>query len=939
MRNVISTLFSMLVLVLAACGGDEQCSPGTDNCSCLPSGGCNTGFACQGGVCAAPVCPVGTEGCSCLDNQCGRTVAGEALSCMDGVCQVPSCPAGQLSCACMNGTGCVTGASCIDGSCRKSSCIAGSEGCECLAGSCNPGLQCRSGVCSSNVGRIGGTCNPDQTCTTNARCDRTKVPSTCVYCDLGTIGCQCSAGNNCEPGLQCVNRHCAGDETVQNRVPPADPKCYTRCQSDVVDANGVLRQCDAEGLIEGCLDDRVCQQGQCLETGSVRKMCIVDSDCPDFQQCMQGFCYSNCESDSECGTGQGCHMKVCRDTCLASDVSTCPTGTICDTADNNQGFCMAKAQPNRTEVPTADTAPFKLSDSLIEFSNVALSKEIVLTNDNADFARVTLTKEVHNLARPSGSKETKTGTPMCQLTDCPLWWIEMGEKGGTIGDSTKVEVTIPPNCLVEDNCPRVVVRIKTVEDVMGRRKPVVDSPRWRGSLSVRGSGGNQTLDLSYVERAEGRWAGKMVYFANFEDSGIDSTTGVDAKVGWLGRDRAFVDGRSANELSVKNGLIARWGAFRTGNMGGGWREMNAILVSTESGQWKWPSVVNACLFGNGACYLFTEDGSGGLPRPYVTNRIDLPIPSGSSTFPMALNLHAPDPAKPALLSGRVASEIALHFAGNPQVTLQFESDPSGAGSCDSRVGTNCVVFLKTATNSGEEDGLKLRVAVGGRYRKTTAPCAEGFEKRSLPWLIPEFSEDAQTTPSGFFEQEWCVDQRLPQYVDPITDLREQDKIANRSLARGNPIPNGRVIQREVQLLDGAMIDQSQIFLLFRETYPSFLDGPPVRAYGYMILERRPVDMLREDVDPPNGIPDDYEGSEPPSQLSNADQIQGVQCSSETVADILRDLQSTSITSANVGRGDRSAGGRWGGDSGYARPSSWLGHRLLCRDPGRGALSL
>ncbi|MEL6188975.1 MAG: hypothetical protein AAFU79_30510, partial [Myxococcota bacterium] len=375
----------------------------------------------------------------------------------------------------------------------------------------------------------------------------------------------------------------------------------------------------------------------------------------------------------------------------------------------------------------------------------------------------------------------------------------------------------------------------------------------------------------------------MVYFANFEDQGIDTSP---LGTGWLDRDRATIEGRSANELEVTNGLIKAWGAFRNGNMGGGWPEMAAILEATESEQWRWPSVVDECTAVGGACYLFSDGAVGGFPRTYVDDLLGEPIPAGSTVFPMAFNVYSPDPTKPTELKGRVASEEALHYPGNPAVTLRFAADPGDDASCAADVQGHCVVFLQTATNAFEEDGLELEVDVGARYPKRPGQtCVAGFAERTLPWLVPGFEEGTETV-AGFPKQKWCVDLRLPNFKNPIDDILPEIQVENRSLARGNPIPNGDVIRRHVRLLDGAMIDQSRIFLLFRETYPSFLGGESLKAYGYMILERRPVDIDRAD-DNGNSVPDAYEGALAPGANELVDLAPSTEltCSAEVLADL------------------------------------------------------
>ena len=53
--------------------------------------------------------------------------------------------------------------------------------------------------------------------------------------------------------------------------------------------------------------------------------------------------------------------------------------------------------------------------------------------------------------------------------------------------------------------------------------PNEDLDRWEGSVEVHHRiMGNRAIDLSYMQRPDGQWSGKMVYLADFDDAGIDS---------------------------------------------------------------------------------------------------------------------------------------------------------------------------------------------------------------------------------------------------------------------------------------------------------------------------------------------------------------------------------------------------------------------------------
>lgn len=885
MKHLRSLFLLCAFTSLVACsGGDDggDCAAGSAKCACLPSGGCSEGLACLSGVCAANECAPGTDGCACLEGQCGQSTNGDPLSCRDGVCQVEGCAAGQPSCACRMGTECTTGAACVDSVCQAQSCIPGGLGCECLAGGCDRGLTCSNNVCADQKGRVGGACKDDGTCNQNARCDKNTVPATCVYCDLGTFACQCDANAGCQPGLSCVNGHCAGDETIQNRVPPENPTCYTPCSDDIVNDDGTVRECSSEGLMVGCLDNLTCVEGSCVPPNGQRRMCFADADCPDFQQCMQGYCYSQCDNDAACPNGEACHMTVCRPSCVVG-AGTCPSGTYCgDSPNNANGYCLPTTRTSTRSGGQPQEGTVEVTRGELTFSNITLSQSFTLINRSDRAQSFDITKVSHELRSADGTVERKIGSDTCQSTDCPMWWLSVTAPGEEASRARSTRVRVNANCEFDNSCPTITVGADSVTAVS-----------WSGLITVTSPLGSSSITVSFRRRPEGRWRGQMVYFSNFSDAGIDSRNG---RIGWLDRPREHVDRRNSNDLDVQNGLIRRWGAFRTGRMDN-WGEMTAVLRATESEQWRWPSVRENCAAFGGACYLYASDtGSSTLNRTYVSDTNATPIPAGSSTFPMAMNLYAPDPMQPGILSGRVVSDVALHYPGDPQIELRFETDPTQPNTaCDGDVTSNCVTFLQGSTNSSEPEGLTLELAVGGRYEKGSASCAAGYTEQAIPWLVPGFLDGAE--PAGtFYQRRWCVDSRLPDYSSPVSQIAPEVQVANRSLARGNPIPNGKILRRRMQLLDGAMIDQTQIFILFRETYPSFLDGgDQIDAYGYMVLEREDTEISLEDADKIPG-PDEFQGSVPPAQLSEGSVVSASQCSTE----ILNELNIGSVNASNVG---------------------------------------
>ena len=852
------------------CRTPGSCTPGNTGCECLADASCVGDLVCTGGVCQAPNCPAGRLGCACLDGACGADTHGDPLECVAGVCEEAACATGQTGCACKLGASCDTPTdTCVDGFCRPGSCIAGTENCECLAGGCDVGLTCRNGaICIDETGQRGGPCKADGTCNRNNKCDTSLADATCTFCDLGTKGCQCKDDSSCTPGLMCQQGHCVGDETVFNREVPANKVCYTPCERNLTKDDGTIRFCE-KGLIQGCLDGQRCDEGSCVAAeGGAADICFEDSDCADFQLCIKGYCYAECQRNEDCADEMSCHNKVCRKACSLTE-STCPRTQICQTIDGQNGFCFTKGSDQMaTATPPPASGKAYVDRKVIEFTNISVSTVLTLQNDTDQYVNFTLRKVEHNaLLQDKSQDEVRDYDPasMCSGASCPLWWVEMGEFG-SISPAREVTVRAEPRC--GEDCPKVTVRI-------ANGGQAIDAVRWRGVVQVDSDVSSQRIDLSYVSSPEGRWSGKMYYFANFETQGIDT---VGAITGWL--DRADLD----NVRGVQNGLIQRWGAFRNGDLTGGWDEMKAVLRATETGQWRNGSVQDDCIVPNGACYLYNT----ALPKVYVTELDAAPIPTGVAEFPMAMSIHVPQVNTPAEMRGRIVSNAALHYAGDPSVALTFDADPADTAHCDPDVRTNCVNFI---------DSLEIDLKVGGRYPldpDALGGCDAGFEQVSYPWLVPGFLEDVVADPqTGAFTRRACLDARLPYFgaTDP-------DHItANRNLARSNPIPNGRVLSRHVELLDGAMIDQSEIIVLFRERYPSFLDADEESsAYGYMIMTRQPTQIEEADANG-DGTPDEFEGSTPPATIADAGVFTGVQCSEDLLRQILG--PTTQLTAQNA----------------------------------------
>jgi|GEM_PF-408526 len=883
----------------ATCEIPAPCPAGTEGCACEPGDSCEYGLYCDGGTCAAlnctvgqldcqcaangtctasgvvcddsfwcvpATCPAGTEGCPCgLDDACGINTRGEPMACgAEGLCEAASCVPGTTGCTCAWGTDCNDDATTCDGGfCILDGCAPGTANCTCAA-TCADGLQCRDGaVCVDQSGYLTGPCMADGSCVDGMLCN---TGGTCEACVIGTLGCDCESDDTCDPGLQCWQGDCVDPDVTQ--LPPGDPTCYTTCEQDFVSASGTFVQCPADRLVEGCFKGLECVDGSCVNPGTTPDGCSSDLDCNDWQACIQGGCYSNCEVDGDCDAGAACVRKVCRQTCTAGATSECPDGYSCQTGDGQVGACwqvMAPGDNNQTKV----YANYEVTTSFVELTNAQTSTIITLTNNSPATETFTVRKLSATTFAVDGSSETLDdpsgdGEDCDPLQNCPLVWLSYGLTGTeTPGQTLDIEVPgeggeVDIHVLNADGGP---------------------TPRWMGRFEiVHPTFGASTVTLNYTERPEGRWNGKVYYFATFGEDGLDDWAVSQSTK----NNQGLIDG-------VGNALVRQWAAFRLGDID--LDNFKAVLRSTRNESWRWATVEADCPAPNGACYPYDINQLGLLT--YSSNVQSNPIPSGVVELPVSINLQM-DEQQVGLLSGMIDSDRSLQYAGYPAFDLDFGSDPQG---CDTITGGACVVFMES---------MSAQVYVGGRYDSTSddANCAarpEGlYGNQKTPWLLDDFLGDTELdAATGYRYRYECRDTFLPFNDGPGEELTDGQVISNRSLALSNPIPDGRTRRRTLELVDGALINQTTLFILFKETYESFLPDPGATfsAYGYMLLERDHEELDLADEDGVGG-PDVYQGNVPVDDRTEPTDLLDVSCSPELVSQALQGA-ATTVTAANA----------------------------------------
>lgn len=772
-------------------------------------------------------CEAGTEGCGCAaQDRCSTNARGEQLVCQGGLCEAMSCSAGNVGCVCRGGGLCNdSNSTCTGGFCVAAGCAPGQSGCTCLAGGCDLGLTCVEGkVCVDSKGYEGGACLDSAHCYRGNRCDSST--GLCIHCDPGTAGCSCNASNACNAGLACTDGLCLGAA----QLPPPNPTCYTHCVGDLTQVDGGRQSCPPDGLLPGCLTGQTCTRGSCLEPGQTKPSCASDLECPSWQVCLQGGCYSNCDVNADCSTGLTCFHHTCRKSCTMTEQGSCATGTACTTDDGQNGYCMpvGHSAPTSTSLPSGGLS---VPRPVLDFSNTKTTDSFVLVPSATGVQDITVRKLWHSTTSAAGVVE-RVDAPLdgngkyraCDPVkgECPLSWLTLTAPGGTADQSPTIAFRLLPGCVDATNgadggtaCPSIVI------GGAGNTTAV----KWQGELEVTSRDASVRVQLSYVQRPDGQWTGEMYYFGTFSDIGLD---------GWkTNPDKSVV-------ANVSNGLLQRWGALRTGHIDG-WQEFVAVLTSTREGSWSYANVQKKCpALGQADAVCYPYSNAAGV-RTYVQNPDQYPIPTGVTELPVAMNLRI-NPNRPDVFEGRIASTTTMHYPGNPGVKVQFVGDPSKNATCFNGGGTDCIVFLKDLTAVGA--GInQLKSTVGGRYA-SNGSCAQGYVAKDVPWLVPGFTEGTHPFKNGLARTE-CRDGELP--FD--STAAAANAALNQSLSGGNPVPDGFPRERTLTFLDGALINQSQLFLFFEESYSSFIPGrEATKAYGYMLLKRSPANLKATDFE-------------------------------------------------------------------------------------------
>ncbi len=640
---------------------------------------------------------------------------------------------------------------------------------------------------------------------------------------------------------------------------PANPKCYTPCRLGMV-REGKPVTCGADGLLEGCIGANTCVNGSCvppgangltahsgagLEPGSPcdsdqacgmtadgrDQVCIAgacqalcgvqggtcasDDNCPDFQVCIEGRCFSNCETNADCPSPGTCYRHACRLPCQTTG-QACPAGRTCVSEDGNHGFCMPTTAPAALPgTPPDGTFTIRAEGATTElqsmaFTNLRTQITITLIN-NSPSAKSFKVKKLRHIEPTSDGNSTT-------VEENALNWLEMGV-GSATSKVQELEVKVEGS-----TGPRASQALITFSHA---NNP--NYPQWEGTIEITHPQlGRKTINLSYRESPGGRWRGNMYYFSLFGSDGLDTWTQLRPRASQLD---------PTNYTRVKNAFIQQWVGFKRGdNFDTG--RFKAMVQATQIESYEWPLMKQYCPETARKCYPY--DNTQGYFE-YASNVSQFPIPQGMTELPIAIDLQQDAGALTALpgvpstasgWSGRIVTDTALHYAGDPKVNLAFATEP-----------TACPANASGATLC-QLEGFAADISVGGNYLPAAddtdcshAPGGVGtYQRVDTPWLIPGFLAGTQAGTNGLRTRGECRDGILPYGV-----MRADE---NRRLATANPIPDGRTRKRTLEMIDGFLLNQETMVVLFREVMPSFLGtgDSTFSAYGFMLLARAPTTL-------------------------------------------------------------------------------------------------
>lgn len=177
--------------------------------------------------------------------------------------------------------------------------------------SCEEGLFCNSGKCTSqetSMGEEGQPCYTDtRTCNAGLYCNQDSVCEVDNRPAVGTEGGECGYGDYCEKGLGCTNNICVKLVAGELNGPC---KSGNSCNGDLVCKNDLCKEAIG-GLDQPCYAEERCDLGFVCRSNICKEKSCTGVDCGDWGTCstISFLCIPNdgyCAKDDHCGNVQHC---------------------------------------------------------------------------------------------------------------------------------------------------------------------------------------------------------------------------------------------------------------------------------------------------------------------------------------------------------------------------------------------------------------------------------------------------------------------------------------------------------------------------------------------------------------------------------------------------------------------------------------------------------
>jgi hypothetical protein len=133
----------------------------------------------------------------------------------------------------------------------------------------------------------------------------------CLEAGEGAKGSECSAPNECKPGLLCVSSKC--NEICNPKTGGPDPKCHLKCPG-------------TQASIQGEDDVGICSEGEdkvpcdllLQDCEKAYEACYFSYDGPGCDSNGSNALGSSCEQDNDCVPGTVCYASQCMRICKPS---------------------------------------------------------------------------------------------------------------------------------------------------------------------------------------------------------------------------------------------------------------------------------------------------------------------------------------------------------------------------------------------------------------------------------------------------------------------------------------------------------------------------------------------------------------------------------------------------------------------------------------------